>query len=123
MLTEGSDLWASALATLNVEDRQRIAFEGQDKLDVLTDLQTQSNAAKDESLENRWRFRRPGRGGKDETVVLRDLFSKIVVWIDRFKQVGDIAVQYDPAHAALPWAGVRFLLIVNTPAYHPISIY
>lgn len=123
MLTEGSDLWASALATLNVEDRQRIAFEGQDKLDVLTDLQTQSNAAKDKSLENRWRFRRPGRGGKDETVVLRDLFSKIVVWIDRFKQVGDIAVQYDPAHAALPWAGVRFLLIVNTPAYLPISIY
>jgi hypothetical protein len=123
MLTEGSDLWASALATLNIEDRQRIAFEGQDKLDVLTDLQTQSNAAKDKSLENRWRFRRPGRGGKDETVVLRDLFSKIVVWIDRFKQVGDIAVQYDPAHAALPWAGVRFLLIVNTPAYLPISIY
>ncbi len=123
MLTEGSDLWASALATLNVEDRQRIAFEGQDKLDVLTDLQTQSNAAKDKALENRWRFRRPGRGGKDETVVLRDLFSKIVVWVDRFKQVGDIAVQYDPAHAALPWAGVRFLLIVNTPAYLPISIY
>ncbi len=122
-LTEGSDLWASALATLNVEDRQRIAFEGQDKLDVLTDLQTQSNAAKDKALENRWRFRRPGRGGKDETVVLRDLFSKIVVWVDRFKQVGDIAVQYDPAHAALPWAGVRFLLIVNTPAYLPISIY
>ncbi len=123
MLTEGSDLWASALATLNVEDRQRIAFEGQDKLDVLTDLQTQSNAAKDKSLENRRRFRRPGRGGKDETVVLRDLFSKIVVWIDRFKQVGDIVVQYDPAHAALPWAGVRFLLIVNTPAYLSISIY
>jgi len=123
MLTEGSDLWASALATLYVEDRQRIAFEGQDKLDVLTDLQTQSNAAKDKALENRWRFRRPGRGGKDETVVLRDLFSKIVVWVDRFKQVGDIAVQYDPAHAALPWAGVRFLLIVNTPAYLPISIY
>jgi hypothetical protein len=29
-----------------------------------------------------------------------------------FKQVGDVAVQYDPAHAALPWAGIRFLLQV-----------
>jgi len=42
-----------------------------------------------------------------------DLFSKIVKWIDIFKQVGDAAVQYDPVHAALPWAGVRFLLQVR----------
>lgn len=112
MLEENSGLWASALAMLSVEDRQRVAFDGQNKLDVPSDLQVLSNAAKDSSVKNRWRFRWPGRGGEDETVVLRDLFSKIVVWIDRFKQVGDIAVQYDPTHAALPWAGVRFLLQV-----------
>lgn len=41
-----------------------------------------------------------------------DLFRKIVKWIDLFKQVGDTVVQYDPVHAALPWAGVRFLLQV-----------
>jgi hypothetical protein len=40
------------------------------------------------------------------------LFSKLVKWIDLFKQVGDVAVQYDPVHAVLPWAGVRFLLQV-----------
>ncbi|MCJ1224751.1 hypothetical protein MMC12_001396, partial [Toensbergia leucococca] len=34
----------------------------------------------------------------------------MIKWIDIFKQVGDSAVQYDPVHAALPWAGVRFLL-------------
>jgi hypothetical protein len=33
-------------------------------------------------------------------------------WVSKFKAVGDMAVQYDPAHAALPWAGVRVLLQV-----------
>jgi hypothetical protein len=44
---------------------------------------------------------------------MRDVFENIVRWIDIFKQVGDIAVQYDPAHAALPWAGIRFVLQVH----------
>lgn len=36
--------------------------------------------------------------------------KKIVAWIHRFKETGDTLVQYDPGHAALPWAAVRFLL-------------
>jgi hypothetical protein len=60
-------------------------------------------------MEKRWRYiRKTG-----ETVILRDLFDKVIKWIDLFKQVGDVAVQYDPAHAALPWAGVRFVLQVG----------
>ncbi|KAF8417291.1 hypothetical protein EV426DRAFT_711742 [Tirmania nivea] len=30
--------------------------------------------------------------------------------VNRFKEIGDIIVQFDPGHAALPWAGFRFLL-------------
>ena len=47
-----------------------------------------------------------------ETVIIRDVFEKIIRWVEMFKQAGDVAVQYDPAHAALPWAGIRFLLQV-----------
>ncbi|KAI5810371.1 hypothetical protein BZA77DRAFT_172525 [Pyronema omphalodes] len=36
--------------------------------------------------------------------------DKLLNWIDKFKEIGDIVVQYDPAHAALPWAAFRFLL-------------
>ncbi len=111
-MRSSNELWAAALELLSLEDRQLIVFDEQDKLGGLTDLQRITEDAKTRSIEHRWRFRRPGRGR--ETIVLHDLFSKIATWIDRFKQVGDIAVQYDPAHAALPWAGVRFLLEVLT---------
>ena len=47
-----------------------------------------------------------------EVVELRDVGMKILRWVDKFKQIGDTIVQYDPGHVALPWAGFRFLLQV-----------
>ena len=44
---------------------------------------------------------------------LRDVAEKIIVWIDKFKRIGDIAANFDPIHAALPWAAVKFLLEVG----------
>lgn len=61
-------------------------------------------------MRKRWRYTRKN----GETVIFVDLFAKIAKWIDLFKQVGDTVVQYDPVHAALPWAGVRFLLQVGS---------
>jgi len=55
-----------------------------------------------------WKFQFKG-----EDIVMGDIGMKILHWIDRFKQIGDIIVQYDPVHAALPWAGFRFLLKVG----------
>lgn len=52
---------------------------------------------------------------RDRNIILRDVASKILTWLTKFKEVGDIAVQYDPAHAALPWAAVRFLLQASFP--------
>ncbi|KAF7951700.1 hypothetical protein EAE96_006999 [Botrytis aclada] len=37
---------------------------------------------------------------------------KILVWVNKVKDVGDIIVSYDPGHAALPWAAVRLLLTI-----------
>jgi hypothetical protein len=51
--------------------------------------------------------------GKD--IIMRDVAGKIIFWLNKFKEVGDIAVNFDPTHASLPWAGVRFLLQVLTP--------
>ena len=73
---DSRDLWAAALHTLKAEDRKLVAFDGQNRLDVLSDLGQLVAAAKDTSIKKRWRFHRPGSG---QTVILRDLFSKIVV--------------------------------------------
>ena len=107
-ISGSNDLWASALSRLSETDRQNVTFGGQGHIVVLTELQRLTEDSRDKCIKNRWRLKRPGHGG--ETIVIRDLFSKIVGWIVRFKEIGDIVVQYDPAHAALPWAGVRFLL-------------
>jgi 3-dehydroquinate synthetase len=42
--------------------------------------------------------------------------EKFLNCMDRFKEIGDIIVQFDPVHAALPWAAVRFLLKVDYTA-------
>ena len=111
MSTSDNNLWASALETLAHNDRQQLTFyNGQDRLAILSDLQVLTESAKGQCIKKRWRFRKPGRNG--ETIVLRDIFQKMVVWIDIFKQIGDTVVQYDPGHAALPWAGLRFILQV-----------
>ena len=46
-------------------------------------------------------------------ITFRELFQKVAYWVTKFKEAGDQLVQYDPGHAALPWAGIRILLQVR----------
>jgi hypothetical protein len=46
------------------------------------------------------------------TVKLQDEADKVILWLNRFKLIRDIAVNADPIHAGLPWAGIRLLLEV-----------
>jgi hypothetical protein len=73
--------------------------------------------AKREACEDkRWIFTAGGH-----TLRLLDEADKVILWLDRFKQVGDIVVNADPIHAGLPWAGIRLLLEVRLHA--PIPSY
>ena len=62
---------------------------------------------------------------RGDEIVLKDIGMEILRWVDNFKQIGDIVVQYDPVHAALPWAGFRILLKVlgNPSPLNWISSY
>ncbi|KXH45588.1 hypothetical protein CSAL01_11414 [Colletotrichum salicis] len=60
---------------------------GLDKLEILDDILAAAVEKNAESLRKRWKFTRNGK-----------------------TYIGDIAIQYDPAHAALPWAVIRFFL-------------
>ena len=64
--------------------------------------------SKDDQVRSQWVISR--KDGK--AFILRDLLGKIVNCVNKFREVGDAVVQYDPTHAALPWAAVRFVLQV-----------
>lgn len=103
------DLWAKAAKSLNEKYQIPIDFNQTEKLTILKDVLAVVEEKKQGCLNKRWKY----KNSKGEVVILRDVFAKIVTWIDKFKEVGDNAVQYDPGHAALPWAAVRLVLQVQ----------
>ncbi|KAK4232693.1 hypothetical protein C8A03DRAFT_39714, partial [Achaetomium macrosporum] len=105
------DLWSDAVAQLDEELRNIIVFDHLEKQEVVSELLKQTKIGIQHCKDKAWTFQ---RGKSGETIIVRDVLDKVVKWIDHFKQIGDIAVQYDPGHAALPWAGVRFLLEIAT---------
>lgn len=102
-----NNLWAQAIAQLDPSDRANINFS-YDKLSILSDLEKETQTAQKRCDEKRLCYKRKN----GEKVIFRDLFGKVIKWINLFKQIGDVAVSYDPGHAALPWALIRFLLQV-----------
>jgi len=91
---------------LKDKDKACIDLTSPAKLDDLLRVVEEKKA---ECTKKQWRI---PRGHGKETVVLRDIFAKIATWVQKFVQIGDTIMQYDPGHAALPWAAVRFLLQV-----------
>lgn len=101
-------MWSRALETLAPDEKGRLntfVDVDADGSDVLSDILQAAQQKRVEALRKRWRFTWHGH-----TYIVRDYLEKIIAWVERFKAVGDVAVQYDPAHAALPWACVRFFL-------------
>ena len=112
MLTVASrsseDLWALAVSKLSQDEQQAINTIHKGKLETVASVLKIVQDSERVSISKQWRYKRKS----GEVVILRDLFGKLVKWLQRFQEIGDIAVQYDPVHAALPWAGVRFLIKV-----------
>jgi hypothetical protein len=71
------------------------------------------NAKMEECEDRRWKI-----VINDKEVIVREVFGKTLDWIQKFAAIGDVAVQYDPINAALPWAGFRFLLQVMPPPFY-----
>ena len=105
----GEDIWALAVSKLSQDEQQAIGTIHGRKLEAVANLLVIVKESERICISKQWRYKRKS----GEVVILRDLFGKLVKWIQRFKDIGDTAIQYDPVHAALPWAGVRFLLEVR----------
>jgi hypothetical protein len=107
------DLWNEALQSLTDEEKASILKYGLPagagpNLMLETLLEVTQEKQK-ECEEKYWVFELKGR-----RIVLRDVAKKVIGWLDKFKEIGDIAVSVDPVHAGLPWAGIRLLLQVQS---------
>ncbi|GLB14149.1 hypothetical protein AtubIFM61612_001569 [Aspergillus tubingensis] len=90
--------WARALSALPDKDQRMFPTSGIASPPVsqtLTDIITAIEMQRDRCKRHKWST--TTIGGKE--IIIRD-----------FASVVDIVVSYDPVHAALPWAGVRFVL-------------
>lgn len=96
------------MEALDDDEKLNIDFKRTDKLEILKDILVAVGEKKKLCLEKRWKYKKG-----DKQIIIRDQLEKVVEWVNKFKQVGDSAVQYDPAHASLPWAAVRFFLQVG----------
>jgi hypothetical protein len=101
-------LWEKAVKALDDKDKLDVDFERANKLAILEDVLKAVDEKKKACLNGRWTCK---KGNKE--IIIRDQLEKVVEWVNKFKEVGDTAIQYDPVHAALPWAGVRFFLQVG----------
>ena len=105
------DLWDKAVETLKDKHKHNVDFQRTDKNAILADVLKEVQKKKQACIEGRLKYKRKN----GEVLVLYDVYEKMVKWVTKFKEVGDIAMQYDPGHAALPWAAIRFFLQVQ---YH-----
>ncbi|KAI6081499.1 hypothetical protein F4821DRAFT_26052 [Hypoxylon rubiginosum] len=101
--------WKMAFDKLDDDLKSTLGSISTNKLDVLDAVIKSAKDKRQLCLRERWTYKAPG--GK--VIVLRDVLEKTIGWINKYKAVGDIAVQYDPVHAALPWAAFQSLLIAE----------
>lgn len=105
-MAQAVDLWTKAVDSLSPEDRQAIDFSRIEKSAILSDVLHAAEQKKQICMQKRWKFTKQN----GDIVIVRDVCEKLIKCVNKFKEAGDVAVQYDPAHASLPWAAVRFLL-------------
>ena len=103
-------LWEGAFDELSTEDQEQLDFSCDGPYPSPSSVLSSVSEKRDECIRKQWVLYTSKNG---EKLMVRDLFNSISTWIDQFKRLGDAAIQYDPGHAALPWAAVRFFLQVN----------
>lgn len=116
-----SSLWALALSTLPEKDQRIFKLQNTSSTDTkqaLNDILLALERHRDRCTRDKWTT--ISIGGKE--LIIRDVCAKIAAYVEKFMTVVDVAVQYDPVHAALPWAGVRFLLQLTFSGFEAFGV-
>lgn len=108
--TPSHGLWNKALDTLGVELRNSLDLTKASRGNILSKALKEAREKKQICVQKCWTLKKHN----GETIILRDVVEKIIVWVEKFIAVGDAAMQYDPVHAAPAWGAFRFVLQVYT---------
>jgi len=103
------DLWSEAVKLLRPEDDEQIHFQTTDKLTVLDEVLTLTKEKREQCKDRQWKYRK----SDGSVIVLRDVFDKMVKWLNKLEKIGDFVAQLDSVHLALPWACIKFFLQVE----------
>ena len=101
------NLWETAFDQLKQEDVETLeplALGLQREATVATVKSTLESMLA-EKKKKAWKFKFNGK-----EIIITEVVYKILEWVDKYKMIGDIAVQYEAGHASLPWAAFRFIL-------------
>lgn len=107
----GQQILGSAIDTLSTAQRDTLLQHGvAGTNDIEAAVEKTYNIAlekKEQCNDKKWRCTY-----RDKDVVLRDEAQKVILWLDSFKALGDVAANAAPVYAGLPWAGIRMVLEV-----------
>ena len=101
-------LWNKALEALRPDDMEQLLSTPLGPLNSLDDLLSDIRTKRDTAHSKRWRFKR----SDGTTIIVRDVFEKILGCVSRYTKSIDILANADPIHAGVPWGVCRFLLQV-----------
>lgn len=105
-------LWAAAFERLTTKEKSSIksivAKIGDPVEHIVGEIRDEVKKQGDLHQGKKWTIQFCGK-----KIVLQEVMQRIMTWLDRFKDLGDVISSYDPIHLALPWAGIRFLIQVR----------
>ena len=97
---------------LRPDDGEVTRLQKADKLTVLDEVLIAAKEKREQCEDRQWKYKK-----RDGTViVLRDLFNKMVKWLNKLQKIEDFVAQLDSVHLALPWACIKFFLQVEYPS-------
>lgn len=113
------NLWQEAVEKLPEKDKKSLELpkSGTSTTNIVEDALAGVRNSEDKVNRNLIRVKT-----KRGEVPLRHYVDKLTKVLIQFREVGDTLVQYDPGHAALPWAGVRLLLNVSI-VFHRVQVF
>lgn len=113
-IPDWEDGWKKACEALHPDDKKLVYSLQAKSSDCLDDVLKEARTKRDLAISKRWKVTK----ADGTTVILRDVFEKLLSWVSRYTQVADTLANADPLHAGLPWGACRFLLQVSISPHH-----